>query len=180
MVPLDNKLITAKTSTFNSMQNKDFTTSFLVPQSPEKVFTAITDVKGWWSEEVQGGTNQLNDEFLYHYQDVHIAKIKLVEVVPNRKIVWRVLENYFQFTKDKKVWKDTQIVFDIRPKGNNTELIFTHVGLGPHYECFKVCEEAWTNYINGSLKNLIETGKGEPNAKEGGFNDALIKKWELS
>jgi len=35
-----------------------------------------------------------------------------------------------------------------------------------------VCQDAWTSYIHGSLKSLIETGQGHPNAKEGGLNQA--------
>jgi len=49
----------------------------------------------------------------------------------------------------------------------------------PAYECYKICFDAWTNYIQNSLRNLITTGKGQPNPKEGGFNDALLKKWEI-
>jgi len=29
-----------------------------------------------------------------------------------------------------------------------------------------VCSNAWGSYINGSLKKLITTGKGNPNPKE--------------
>ncbi|MNR62456.1 hypothetical protein D3C85_1844870 [compost metagenome] len=38
------------------------------------------------------------------------------------------------------------------------------MGLVPEYECFEVCQAGWTNYIENSLKKLIETGKGLPNA----------------
>lgn len=32
----------------------------------------------------------------------------------------------------------------------------------PEYECYNVCHDAWTHYIQGSLKDLVETGKGKP------------------
>ncbi|HEX6847355.1 MAG TPA: SRPBCC domain-containing protein [Chitinophagaceae bacterium] len=161
------------------MTLQDFSTTILVDQTPKEVFKAVNNVRGWWSEEVEGHTEKLNDVFLYHYKDVHIAKMKLVEVVPNKKIVWQVLNNHFSFTKDKSEWVNTRIIFEIAEKDGKTQLRFTHEGLVPDYECYQVCFDAWTSYITGSLKSLIETGKGKPNAKEGGLNAELVEKWGL-
>ena len=161
------------------MTLQDFSTAILVDQTPKEVFKAVNNVRGWWSEEVEGGTEKLNDVFLYHYKDVHIAKMKLVEVIPDKKVVWQVLDNHFSFTKDKSEWVNTKIIFEIAKKDGKTELRLTHEGLVPEYECYQVCFDAWTSYIKGSLKNLIETGKGKPNAKEGGLNAELIEKWGL-
>jgi uncharacterized protein YndB with AHSA1/START domain len=146
------------------MSATDFTTTILVDQSPSEVFKAITNVRGWWSEEIEGNTAKLNDEFNYHYEDVHRCKIKLIEVIPNQKIVWLIEANYFKFTEDKTEWTGTKPTFEITEKKGKTELRFTHFGLTSEYECFEICRGAWTNYIQKSLKNLIETGKGEPNA----------------
>jgi len=161
------------------METQDFNTTFMVDQTPMEVFNAVTNVRGWWSEEIDGNTSNVNDEFLYHYQDMHYCKVRLTEVTPGKKVVWHVLENFFKFTKDKTEWKNTKIVFEISKQGKQTQLHFTHVGLVPDYECFEVCEEAWTNYIKLSLRNLIVSGKGQPNPKEGGFNAQIIKKWNL-
>jgi uncharacterized protein YndB with AHSA1/START domain len=148
------------------MDNQDFTTSILVDQSPKEAFDAITNVRGWWSEEIEGGTAKLGDVFKYHFKDIHICKMKLVEVVPNQKVVWNVLENHFNFTTDKSEWVDTKVVFEISTKNNKTEVRLTHQGLVPEYECYDICFNAWTNYIQNSLYNLITTGKGQPNPKE--------------
>ena len=148
------------------MPVSDFTTTLLVDQSPKEVFTAVTNVRGWWSEEIEGRTEKLNDEFYYHYEDIHECRIKLIDVVPDQKVVWLVLDNYFKFTKDKSEWKGTKVVFDISPKVNKTELRMTHLGLVPAYECFEICRDAWTQYIQNSLRDLIVTGKGLPNGKE--------------
>jgi uncharacterized protein YndB with AHSA1/START domain len=158
---------------------QNFSTSFLVDQTPDDVFKAITNVRGWWSEEVKGGTTKLNDEFMYHFKDVHYCKIKLVEVVPGKKVVWQVLDNRFSFTKDKTEWTGTKMSFEITQKGAQTELRFTHIGLVPEYECYNICTEGWGNYIDNSLKDLIVTGKGHPNPKEGGYNARLLEKWTL-
>ncbi len=149
------------------MTTPDFTTTILVDQTPEEAFNAINNVRGWWSEEIEGNTDKLNDEFTYHYKDVHNCKMKLIEVVPGKRVVWLVLDNYFNFTKDKNEWKGTKISFEISKQGSKTQIRFTHLGLGPEYECFDICSNAWSQYIHESLLGLITTGKGKPNAKEG-------------
>ena len=148
------------------MKNEDFTTTILVDAAAQDVFNAINNVRGWWSENIDGDTNKLNSEFLYHYQDVHRAKMKIIEYVSNKKVVWHVLDNYFKFTKDETEWKDTNVIFEISEKDGKTQLKFTHQGLVPDYECFNVCHDAWTHYIQGSLKDLILTGKGGATPKE--------------
>ncbi|HZI24615.1 MAG TPA: SRPBCC domain-containing protein [Chryseolinea sp.] len=141
----------------------DFNTTILVDQTPEEAFNAINNVRGWWSEEIEGNTENINDEFEYHYEDLHKAKIKLIEVVPNKKVVWLVMHNYFKFTKDTSEWTNTKISFEISKKDNKTQVRFTHMGLTAEYECFDVCSNAWTHYTQESLRNLITTGKGQPN-----------------
>jgi len=149
------------------METTDFTTTLLVEQTPTEAFNAINNVRGWWSEEIEGSTDKLNDEFTYHYQDVHSCKMKLIEVIPDKKVVWLVLDNYFNFTTDKSEWIGTKIIFEISQKENKTQIRFTHQGLVPEYECFEVCKDAWSIFILDSLRYLITTGKGQPSPKEG-------------
>lgn len=80
--------------------------------------------------------------------------------------MWLVLDNYFNFIKDQSEWKGNTIHFDISPKGNQTQIRFTHQGLVPAYECYEICFNAWTDYLQNSLLQLIATGKGKPNPKE--------------
>ena len=148
------------------MTTSDFTTTILVEQTPKDAFNAINNVRGWWSEEIEGSTDTLNEQFNYQYEDVHRSKMKIIELIPDQKVVWLVLDNYFKFTEDKTEWNGTKIVFEITEIDNQTQVRFTHVGLVPAYECFEICKGAWTNYIQNSLKNLITAGIGQPNAKD--------------
>ncbi|HZY79774.1 MAG TPA: SRPBCC domain-containing protein [Cyclobacteriaceae bacterium] len=159
------------------MKAQDFTTTITVKQSPGNVFDAIMNVRGWWSENVKGNADKLNDVFIHHYQDVHYCKIQLTDVTPGKRVEWTVLDNHFSFTADKTEWIGTKAIFDISKKGDKTQLKFTHRGLVPAYECFDMCSDAWTTYIHESLKDLIETGKGQPNPVEGGYNAELLEKW---
>ena len=145
------------------MNDKNFTTSFTVDRTPEEAFAAINNPRGWWSEEIEGGTDILGAEFKYLFQDLHRCTMKVTELVPGKKVVWHILDNYFSFTKDKTEWKDTDITFEITKHGDKTEVHFTHVGLVPEYECYSACSDGWSTYINGSLQSLITTGKGQPN-----------------
>ncbi len=147
------------------MTTPDFSTTIVVDQTSEEAFRAITNVRGWWSEEIEGNTEKTHDEFWYHYEDVHRSHMKLTEVIPDKKVVWQVVENYFKFTEDKAEWTGTQIIFDISETGSKTEVRFTHKGLVPAYECYEICRGAWTHYIENSLYALITTGQGKPNAK---------------
>jgi hypothetical protein len=148
------------------MSDLNFRTSFVVDQSPAEVFAAVTNVRGWWSQEIEGGTERLGDEFSYHYKDIHRTKMRLTEVVAGRKVVWLVLENYFDFIEDQAEWTGTEFTFEVVSKDGRTEVRFTHLGLVPEYECYDVCSNAWGSYINGSLRSLITTGEGRPNLKE--------------
>ena len=163
------------------MKTSDFTTTFLVEQTPEEAFNAIKNFRDWWSEEIEGNTDKLNEVFIYHYKDMHICKLKLIEMVPDNKLVYQVLDNHFSFSKDKSEWINTKLIFKISSEGDKTKVHFTHEGLVPDYECYNVCFDAWTTYIKKSLYNLITTGKGEPNPLEGvGFNAQISEKWRLS
>ena len=148
------------------MNDQSLTTSFTVDQTPEEVFDAINNVRGWWSGEIDGRTDKLGEVFTYRYKDVHRTTQKITELVPGKKVVWHVTDAELNFVKGKTEWNGTDIVFEIAKKDGKTEVRFTHVGLVPAFECYGGCSGAWGFYINDSLRNLITTGKGAPNQKE--------------
>jgi hypothetical protein len=157
------------------MKDQNLTRSFTVDQTPEEAFAAINKVREWWSGEIEGSTDKLGAEFTYRYKDVHYSKQKIAELVPGKKVVWLVEDSYLSFIEDKTEWNGTKVVFEISKKGGKTEVRFTHVGLAPNDECFKACSDAWGFYITGSLRNLIATGKGEPNKKESRIRETVAQ-----
>lgn len=165
----------------SNMNHQDYTATILVDATPKQAFDAIKDFRAWWSEEIEGNTDQLNEEFFYHYKDIHLCKMKLIEMDTDKKLVYQVLENEFNFTKDKTEWINTKLIFEITNQEGTTKVKFTHQGLVPDYECYDVCNDAWTGYITNSLYNLITNGKGTPNPKnKDGFNAELAEKWKLN
>lgn len=150
----------------HTMNSKGYTTSFVVDQSPHEVFKAITSVRDWWGKGITGNSEKQGDEFIFEVPDVHRSVQKLVEVVPDQRIVWLVTESNMTFIKDAGEWVNTKIIFDITKEDGKTKLTFTHLGLAPEVECYKFCAPAWQQYIEGSLYKLITTGKGTPNLEE--------------
>ncbi|HEY9260767.1 SRPBCC domain-containing protein [Chitinophaga sp.] len=142
------------------MKETDFTTTVLVDQSPKEVFDAINNVRGWWQGEINGNTHQLNEEFTYRMGDLHLSKQKVVEIIPDKKVVWLITESNINFVAHKEEWLNTKIVFDISTAGEKTKLTFTHHGLTPAIECYNGCSGAWGQLIEKSLFSLITTGKG--------------------
>jgi hypothetical protein len=143
------------------MATKDFTTTIHVDKTPNEVFNAINNVRGWWQGTIEGNTDKLNDEFTYRMEEFHLSKQKLVEVIPNEKVVWLVTESQLNFIKDKNEWTGTKIIFEISEKNNKTQLRFTHLGLVNEIECYDACSNAWSQLIQKSLFSLITTGKGK-------------------
>ena len=139
------------------MVGTDITYTLLVDQSPEVAFNAVNNVRGWWTGDIQGSTDKLNDVFTYRYKDFHYSKQKITELIPAKKIVWFVTDSSLDFLKNKSEWNGTKIIFDIAKKGDKTEVRFTHLGITPEIECFDKCSNAWGSYINSSLLNLITT-----------------------
>jgi len=144
------------------LKTRDFTTTLSVNQTPEAVFDAIKNVRGWWSGEIDGDADRLGSEFTYRYKDVHRSTQRVTEFIRGKRIVWRVSNASLAFVNDKGEWNDTDIVFDISERGGNTEVRFTHRGLVPHDECYETCSNAWGMLINGNLRKLIATREHQP------------------
>jgi len=143
------------------MTATDYTTTILVDQTPKEVFNAINNVRGWWQGEIEGSTDKLNDEFTYRMAEFHFSKQKLIEVIPDKKVVWLVTESRLNFIKKKSEWTGTKISFEISKEQNKTQVYFTHMGLVPEIECYGGCSSAWSQLIEQSLFSLITTGKGK-------------------
>jgi len=143
----------------------NFSTAFSVDETPEEVFAAVTNVRGWWSGDIQGDTDTLGAVFTYRYSDVHRSTQRITELVPNKKVVWDISNSYLSFVRETSEWDGSKVVFEISSNGERTELRFTHVGLTPEGECYEDCSTAWSFYVNSSLRNLITIGIGDPSSK---------------
>lgn len=146
------------------MSDQSFSVSLLVAASPRQAYAAILDPRAWWGASIEGDAGRLGGEWTYRYGDMHFSRHRTTELVPGRRVVWQVVESTLNFIADRNEWTGTTIVFDIAPRGGGSEIVFTHVGIGPAVECYDICSRAWTGLIAGSLRELIETGAGDPDS----------------
>ena len=148
------------------MENQNYNATLTVSQTANEVFKSINSVSKWWMENLEGNSENLNDVFTVDFGDDNFVTHKLIEVVPNKKVVWLVTDCYLSWFKDKTEWTNTKMSFEISTKGNSTEIGFTHIGLVPEVECYDMCVKGWDQYVKGSLFKLITEGKGQPQKKK--------------
>jgi len=136
----------------------DFTATIEILKSPKNVFEAITrDVAKWWGgNDLRGESLNLNDEFIIDHPGAHYSKQRLVEVIPNKKIVWLVTDSTLNWLKvDQHEWTNTKMIFELSAEGDKTILHFTHEGLVPEKECYSMCSQGWNTVIEDYLFNLV-------------------------
>jgi hypothetical protein len=148
------------------MNNQSFTISVFTDKTPAAAFDAINNISGWWTENVKGNSQKLEDEFEVRFGDVHYSKQKITALVPDKEVVWLITDSQLNFITNKQEWTGTKIIFEITAQDNKTQVRFTHMGLVQQYECFNACSNAWSQFIQQSLLSLINTGKGQPSLKE--------------
>ena len=134
-----------------------YTVAIEVAKSPNAVFNhVIHDVSKFWPEEFEGESTKLDDEFIFRSGDIHYSKNKVIELVPNKKVVWLVTESIRK--TDNYEWTGTKMIFELTPKVESTVLKFTYDGfvLENEYDrLVQICDIV----IKEKLYNLITNGE---------------------
>ena len=141
--------------------NNSFTTSIEVPQPPAAVFERLKEVSKWWGgDDLEGSTANAGDEFTITHGDAHYSKQRVVEAVPNERVVWLVTESTLNWLQaDKSEWTGTKMIFEITPNNGSTRLQFTHEGLTPGKESYTRCAQGWTMVVTEWLFDFITRNK---------------------
>ena len=135
------------------MKESSFKKSFKTSKSAEDVFNLLLEIEQWWSgiygEEIKGESKKIGDEFTFKAGGgAHYSKQKLIELIPNEKVVWLITDSTLSFLSNTGEWINTKIGFTISTEENSTVVTFTHDGLVPQIECYNACSGGWTRYLN--------------------------------
>lgn len=139
--------------------NKNYQYTFHSNKTAEEIFPVLQDVRQWWigifGETISGETNIIGDEFSFSAgHGAHFSKQKLIEIKPNKELVWLVIESNLSFLNDTQEWENTRIIFNLEGTAHGTKITFIHAGLVPNIECYKNCTDAWTQYLENLEKAL--------------------------
>lgn len=134
------------------MINKKYTVAIEVSKPPGEVFSHLIQLSKWWPEEYVGDQVKLNSEFIFKIGTEHFSKNKVIELIPNKKVVWLVTESLRK--TDNFEWTGTKMIFQLTSAENNTLLEFTYDGviLENEYDrlvqvCDMVIKEKLYNFI---------------------------------
>ena len=109
------------------MKNQIYSVAAEFSKPPDEIFNYVINLSKWWPEEFVGDGIKLNSEFVLRTGDTHYSKNKVVEFVPNKKVVWLTTESIRK--SDNFDWTGTKFIFELMPKGNHTQLKFTYDGV---------------------------------------------------
>jgi hypothetical protein len=149
----------------NTSKQADYHADIVVPGSARHATDAISQVSSWWTENTKGNSKNTGDEFLVPFGETY-SRFKVTDYIPGKKIRWLVLDCNLHWMKNKKEWKDTEILWEISSSGDSTRIDMTHIGLVPGIECFEDCNKGWDHYVKKSLYKLLTEGCGEPDHKD--------------
>ena len=142
----------------------DYVTKIDFTATDRKIYYILTnDIAEWWTEMFEGTSNEPGQAFTVRFGPTVYKTMLIEELVPDKKIVWRVVDSLIDIPelKSKTERINTLIVWEILAQRDKTVLSLTHLGLTPQIECYTICEKGWQNFIN-SLSDYINTGVGKP------------------
>ena len=154
------------------MNQQDYSCSIAVPLTATEALETIARVGRWWAVNFKGSATSPHDRFTVHFARTTWSVMEIVEVIPDHRVVWKVVDCFLPIFKDPYLWKNNHITWDISAESGQTRVTMTHVGLVPGVECYEDCRKGWNFYVGESLYQLMTTGKGLPGS--GIFADVFV------
>src|SRR5882672_10176313 len=142
-------------------KQQDFSQNLTVKASAKETMKKISQVNLWWAKNFNGKANKPGDEFSVYFGDTYV-NFRISEVIADKKIIWLVTDCNLHWIKDKKEWKNTEVIWTLAEKSGKTQIDFVHKGVTPDSECYESCKPGWTHHLQDSLLKLIDEGKGFP------------------
>ena len=135
-----------------------YSVSIELAKSPNEVFNHLINLKRWWPEDFEGENIKLNSEFTFGTGDSHHSKNKVVEFIPDKKLVWLTTESLRK--TDNFDWTGTKMIFELTPENGKTILKFTYDGVIPENEyerLVQICDMTIKELFYKFIENYTAT-----------------------
>jgi uncharacterized protein YndB with AHSA1/START domain len=140
-----------------------------VVSAPGDVYAALTTIDGlagWWTEDTNGD-GKVGGAIRFRFLGAPEPggfDMKVVAAQPAELVLWKVVDG-------PEEWIGTQIRFELTQADGYTIVLFRHEGWQEPVEFMYHCSTKWATFLM-SLKQLVETGKGDPAP-----HDVKISNW---
>lgn len=127
-----------------------------IKASPKRIYQSLTTNEGlakWWTNDVCGA-GEVGSTIAFRFggggPDFRVTKL-----IPDKRVCW-------QHSGDMpQAWVNTQIVFELEARENQTFVRFTHSNWPEPTDFMAHCSTKWAVFLL-SLKEVLETGRGKP------------------
>ncbi len=133
----------------------------IIEASPEKVYSALTEqdqLSAWWTKATTENKIGSVASFFFGSNREHKVEMEIIDLVPNETVCWKCVSG---------PWVDTEAFqFTIQADERGSALQFSNLGWAESDEFFMHCNSKWGFFLTVSLKNLLETGNGQPHPND--------------
>ena len=145
-----------------TVKTQDYQCSITTKIAPKETFNKISQISKWWSTNFEGESSKPGDVFTVRFKSGDRYTIKIGEMIPDKKIIWNVIDSDQTWHADRDEWTGTKIVWEISPEKSGSRATMTHIGLVSEFECYDQCKMGWDWLMKESLSKYLDVGKGLP------------------
>ncbi len=120
-------MVNSKIAETNTFKKAVYSVSVELPKEVHEVFNHLINLKNWWPEDFEGNEIHLNSDFILRSGDTHYSKNKVLEFIPDEKLVWITTDSIRK--TDNFEWTGTKMIFELEPRNIKTILHFTYDGI---------------------------------------------------
>lgn len=128
--------------------------------TPDRVYAALTTLDGlagWWTIDTTGDPTP-DGTIAFRFGQAGGFDMKVLDQRPHTRVEWEV-------TDGPDEWIGTRVSFDLTQHDDSTIVLFKHQGWRQPGEFMAHCSTKWATFLL-SLKQLVETGAGDPYPRE--------------
>ena len=133
----------------------------LITTTPARVLEAVTSkegFRGWWTTDVECDADRSEATFRFEHKGRLLAHTFRLDSADERHVVMTCTQSA------DNDWLGTTLVIKLVADGAATRVDLVHAGYPAKNELYAQCTKGWAFFL-GSLKQYLETGKGEPHVR---------------